>query len=45
MRWCDECQLPITECDENCPGRMEREYNKALQEWEMSPDFVEGVVE
>jgi hypothetical protein len=35
--WCGECA-------DNCPGKMERDYFKALNEWESSADYVEGVV-
>jgi hypothetical protein len=38
--YCEECQLPRTECAENCAGRREREYFKAMSDWEASEYWV-----
>jgi hypothetical protein len=41
-RYCDDCQLPLDQCPENCPGRMEREeYARAMSEWEQSVEWME----
>lgn len=45
MKYCDYCQRKRIECDrsdDNCEGKLEREYEKDVYEYETSPDFVEG---
>lgn len=43
-RYCDDCQLPVNECSENCPGHMERDYRQKMSEWEQSADWIEGMI-
>lgn len=35
MRYCDDCQLPLAECEEQepaCQGDMEREFRRQMRE-------------
>lgn len=42
MRYCDECQRLISECDKanDCNEKHARDYLKALSEWEASSEWV-----
>lgn len=43
MRWCDECQQTVEKCNkssEPCDGRRDREYMKALAEYEQSSEWL-----